>query len=254
MALKRLSSFNQVSYISNVQPFVDFAVRYVESTAIKGRTGWRNHFYSYAWSGDWQAGLDARYRLRQQLDICSSDQQFLTAVNGIMGWGGLKLFALDKVPLLRRSLIALDLLDRGSEVRWQAIWAERIASVTKVYAFHDPEKWTIYDARVANGLATLVSAYWGVKGYEHLSEVLRFPQPPARIRRVLPPGFPRGSSQDQFRLAFVYSSWLLRAIADSLNAATSIGQPPSDSPESESAFPSTWKVCHVEMVLFMLGQ
>lgn len=257
MALSQLSPFNQVSYASHVQPFVDFVIPYVQGTTIQGRTSWKNHFlaYSYAWGdGTWRSGLAARYQFRKQLDGCSSNEQFLSAVNGIMSWGGLRPFDLDGIPLLTRSLRALALLDRG-KAEWQAILAQRIASVTKVYAIHDLEKWAIYDSRAANGLARLVSAYWGVKGHEHLSYLLRFPQPLARtMKRVPPDGFPRGSSQDQFRLAFIYASWLLRAIADRLNAAIGVSSPPSMSPDGGSVSPSSWKVYHMEMILFMLGQ
>jgi hypothetical protein len=71
---------------------------------------------------------------------------------------------------------------------------------------------------------------------------LRFPWPAGRSGDHHP-GFPRpaDNSESQSRLAFVYASWLLRQIADELAGD---GEPgPGDG----------WRLPHVEMVLFTLG-
>jgi hypothetical protein len=66
-------------------------------------------------------------------------------------------------------------VDGGDWSRWDSIPGSRIATVSKVYAASDPERWVIYDSRVAAALAHLVRRYWNASGGEPLAGLLRFP-------------------------------------------------------------------------------
>lgn len=118
-----------------------------------------------------------------------------------------------------------------------------VASVSKVYEMHDLGSWTIYDSRVATGLALLVQSWWDHLGGDELGDLLRFPCPLPRSGREPPAGFPRLRTPPQARLGFIYASWLCKALASRLNE--SFGPPLPD---------TRWSPYHVEMVMWMLGK
>lgn len=257
MALTAVAPFNCTTYVGKAGAFIDFAVQHVQNTFIQGRTGWIHHLRAYSYirgRGDWQSGIADRHRMHNSLRRSTSDIQLLTAINMIMDWGGLKRYSSGEIPAIQQSLRELGKLDAGGADR-STILAQRIAAASKIYAIHDLEKWTIYDSRAANALARLVCAYWECIGDVSLAHLLRFPQPLGKAtKRVPPPCFPKGSSERQFCLAFVYASWLLRAIAHALNRDAAIAQPPTVQLPGGDVSSNTWKLYHVEMVLFMLGE
>jgi hypothetical protein len=161
------------------------------------------------------------------------------ALNDILDWGGMKPLA---VPDRQRVLASLPLLDQAREAGapLRAVYARRIASVSKVYATYDPDHWVIFDSRVGFALARLVGQWWQSLDDQPADTLLRFPTPPAQKERAVE-GFPSlgADAGNQARLGFCFASWLCRGLAERLN-----GQP---GPQEG------WRPVHVEMVLFTLG-
>jgi hypothetical protein len=115
----------------------------------------------------------------------------------------------------------------------EGIHAQRIASVSKVYAMHSPSRWVIYDSRVARGLALVALGPFGV---DRVPAPILFPQPPGRTGERTP-GFPTLGTDRQGRMAFVYASWFARELASHI--------------ASRCPDPGGWDARHVEMALFM---
>lgn len=101
----------------------------------------------------------------------------------------------------------------------------------------NPSHWIIYDSYSAKGLQWLISTYWQNQQQEIFPEYFRFPFPPGRAHTTLE-GFPILGTPRQAALAFVYSSWLSRELANQLN-------------NQEGDI--DWQAYHVEMALFQLG-
>jgi hypothetical protein len=164
------------------------------------------------------------------------DRQRAAAASEIVTWGGLPAL---QPEVLQRVLDSLELLDRlaaSGEQPQGAIYAGRIAAVSKIYAMHAPSDWVIYDSRVARGLAMLVRQQFGSV---QVPADLCFPQPQGRTG-IRPEGFPALGTEKQARLAFVYASWIAQALALGIQAPCPA--------------PGGWDTRHVEMALFMLGQ
>ena len=173
------------------------------------------------------------------------DAELLAAVNSIVvDWGGIrKRFSTHELPGMRASLAALGESASSETVEWANLYEGRIASVSKVYEMYDLSYWTIYDSRVSKALQCLVQGWWDVSRYDAGENLLRFPLAPAQgdaVKKLV--GFPERTSPDQYKLAFVYASWLAKAIAERLEVDSTVEQPGEP-----------WYPFHVEMVMFTLG-
>lgn len=155
----------------------------------------------------------------------------------ILEWGGMKAFDND-VEL--KIVESLKILDNENTSDLSKIYADRIASVSKIYEMWNPNKWIIYDSYCARGLQWIVKKFWENEGKELHSELFRFPWPPGRSGAPIA-GFPKvaKTAPRQAMLGFVYASWLCRLIAQELNL------------KNETTF--KWEAYHVEMALFTLG-
>ena len=213
MALSPLAPFTEHEFARRVAPFLDWIHHHVEGTVIAGRRGYLSHLHSYCWQGDdWKMGVKKRCAMSDELRKADSALHLLKAANNILTWGGItKELSLTQITEIRSSFSILDGLAQRGTGRWKAIFGNRLASVSKVYEMHDLKSWTIYDSRVATGLALLVQSWWEHLGKEKLDDLLRFPCPPSRRSGWEPPaGFPRLGSSGQARLAFIYRAGYAR--------------------------------------------
>jgi hypothetical protein len=104
----------------------------------------------------------------------------------------------------------------------------------------DLDNWVIYDSYCARGLQWLISGLWQSIGHRTNERLLKLPWPPGRVGSPVA-GFPRtaDTSPKQKRLAFIYGSWLCKAIAELLAAI------------DNNIF--HWRPFHIEMIAFQLG-
>jgi HEAT repeats/PBS lyase HEAT-like repeat len=243
VALKPVDPLCRDAFLADVGRFPSWVVERLSGEAFAGRTGWSDQLHAYRWNGgDWRRGVSDRDDQNQRLSRATTLEEFYGAATAILAWGGIRTgLSHEDAARLRQSLPALDLIrDGGAD--WESVHARRIASTSKIYAAHEPDQWTIYDSRVAAALANLVAAWWEQTGQESAAASLRFPWPPGRSGNQAP-GFPRlgDNSEPQSRLAFIYASWLLRQIAEELTR------------DREPGPREGWRLPHVEMVLFTLG-
>jgi len=184
----------------------------------------------------------------------------IKTVNEIMKWGGMTPYSLSFAGDIRKALHVLQHETQNSA--WisgclaNLDTGGTIASMSKVYEMFDPQKWTIYDSRVACALACLVRRFWTANNKEVDDDILRFPVPGRKNKGWRrPQGFPAVSGGHQGSLAFVYASWLLRQVAEILrNNPTKYDAPPTvGQPTKCSPLHANWQVYHLEMALWMLG-
>lgn len=240
MALRPVDPFTRAIYGERTGAFIEWATDYVEATAVDGCTGWRAHFLRYDWQGDdWAAGLHAREEMARSLAEARSVDELISAAQGIAAWGRMKDLSTDEAKVIVAAFAVLDALAEGGD--WHQLHAGRIATSSKVYAMHDQDRWAIFDSRVGFALASLVDRFWAETGERAVPGLLGIPVPPGRVLRRLPDGFAQVATRRQAQLGFVYSSWLLRAIAESLDGSRV-------APEG-----NRWRLRHVEMACFMLG-
>ncbi len=197
---------------------------------------WNAALRMYRWKGDWRAGLTTRRQLAGDLMSAGSSEAWQAAVDAITNWGGVPLLRGSALSLTRASLTSLDRLREGEVRRASDIFGHRIATVSKVYAMHDLDRWTIYDSRVAWTLEA-IKAVLIERG--RVDEVpAPFHQPPGRTA----PGFrgvPRVRTDAHGRDSFLRGSELLYTIA------RHVPQPCPDE--------GGWRVVHLEMAAFALG-
>ena len=170
--------------------------------------------------------------MHRRLVHADGAEQFAVAISEILRWGGLPGLSADAVRRVFDSLPGLDGLAAGGAEPPAALYAQRIASVSKLYAMHSPTQWVIYDSRLARGLALVVRQ---VLGPTPVLSFLRLPQPPGR-RGGRPAGFPAlSSSERQARLGFIYASWFSQDLAKQIRRPC---------PDTDG-----WDARHVEMAL-----
>jgi hypothetical protein len=228
---------------------VVFVSQYIQEYEINHSRGWAENLksYRYKYSGgvaDFQKGINTRLdfhrELRRALTIGNSEE-LRSVVNRIMRWGGMKAYEKDMAEITN-SFSILDSLERGHG-EWKKLIGSRIASTSKIYAMYAPKIWSIYDSRVGRGIQTLVSLHRG--NSNSISKYLKFQSPPGRNRGPVA-GFKAITSQTQAILAFLYTSWLFRAIASRLNSREILLPEPLQN--------EAWSVYHIEMVFFMIGK
>jgi hypothetical protein len=153
-------------------------------------------------------------------------------------WAGQDVFSDADVVNLRAGCLALAEEPNGLP----GIFLRRAATTSKIYAALHPERWVIYDSRVAVRLAALVRQWWDEEngGVHTSSAFLRFPIPPGRAAIQERDGFPGLGTEKQARIAFFYASWLCRQIAARLDPDGEAT--PDDRPH--------WTAQLVEMALF----
>lgn len=197
---------------------------------------WAGLLRRYWWNGDWRAGISARRRFASLLCSAADDDRLLGAMDEIRSWGGLRpLGRRDLSAEVARSLSILDALAATDAAPPRDLCGTRIATTSKVYAMYDLRRWVIYDSRVAWALASLLHDW----SRDTAGPPIGFPQPQGRNGQPFP-GAPASASARQGALAFVYASWLCRAIATRIDAVC---------PDA-----SGWSATHVEMVLFTVGE
>lgn len=242
MAFKVAPSSRE-KYLEKISPFLDWLV--VEVAGPDGQ-GWSRALESYTWGDDHLKALALRERFHDRLKaaLATGDESALRrAVGAILSWGGMKPLSEAHWGEVRGTLIYLDRLPDDEEPAKTAIFGQRMASVSKLYAMLDLDRWTIYDSRVGLAWARWVKKYRQQSPGNTLEGAVDWPIPPGKgkaFKPLLPPGWPlTGGNPAGARDAFLHVSWAFRDIAKRLDArvATSGG----------------WRTVHVEMVAFMLG-
>jgi hypothetical protein len=237
VGLTPVTPFTEMAYMRAVGPIAREAPN---ATGSLWGVGWADMVEAHEWRGQgWRSAIRARHNFRRQIRDACGNERFGDVINAIACWGGVPPFAGDDVGALHSALRALPRLDAGEAKALDDLVGRRIASTSKLYAMSDPDRWVIYDSRVARALALLVSSIGPVDETR-----TRFPQPPGRVPGRSLSGFPllAASATRQAALAFVYASWLARGIADELNRR--VIPNPADVP---------WTALHVELALFTAG-
>ncbi len=225
MALNRVDPFCYWTYHVKTGGFAHWMTDFVETNSIHGLNGWIDWFTKStkclngepAWKTS--AVKRAQYHNKLRSILNKSDSDLINVINEIIvDWHGMpesSSYPSKFAPEIRK---ALNILLHEGNSAWNPndlITGGTIASLSKVYQLIDPHKWTIYDSRLATGLACLVRHYWNHSGIEKYSDLIRFPVPDRHIKGwKRPAGFPSCSWSHQACLGFVYASWLLRQIAE----------------------------------------
>jgi hypothetical protein len=269
MALAMVNPFTYAAYCQQIQEFAEWMTEYVQKNKINSIKGWVAHFTSYH-PGCWQSGVKTRRDFHKTITASlGTDQSLLNVANKIVvGFGGInRPYKINGLAGIRGALVIL--FNEKSNPAWFkknkdhlcfSLNTPRISSHSKLYEMFDPNKWTIYDSRVATALVCLVHKYWSGKGHNTASGYLSFPVPPRNLRgrpwqRPYPNQFPGVNTHQQAVLSFIYASWLLRKVAEILNAdPKKYGCPPTiQHPGLWAPLDAKWAVYSVEMALWMMG-
>lgn len=211
---------------------------------LLGRRGWSQQLAGYHWAGDWRVGIQSREENAEAMEAFLMGSQSFTAVSAqiVNQWGGISQKLPPELEGPVRATIAQLLTDPDRRVE-EGMCGMRIASLSKLYAAAAPERWVIYDSRVAAAITYLLEKAGLRRKLGSYFGTLKGKSP--KLTRVLP-GFPaiHATSHKRAFRAFVHASWLCRALAERLNAR--------HEPLPE-AMVGEWKAYHVEMVLFMIG-
>jgi hypothetical protein len=268
MALNAITPFCYDTYVQRADGFARWLTDYVDSTPIHGLTGWMDWFQAFGWTPSpngtaWAAGAEgrARYHVKLTAELGrvppGSDNDLIDIVNQIvvLFHKMKKAYSPDSAQGIRAAL-----KDLGAEldhVAWnpaELCGVGTIASVSKVYQMFDPQKWTIYDSRVATALACLVRQYWKTVGAHVDEDILLLPIPPRNMEDWQRPGGFPGVTRRQGRFGFIYASWLLRRVAEILRSDPRYGHPPTtQDPKRYLSLDSDWQVYHLEMALWTIG-
>jgi hypothetical protein len=238
MALATIVPFTEGAYGQNpgVAAFCEWLIANVPAEGAD----WCAVVQRYRWSGyDLDLTLEARRRQGQKIAGAGDDMdKWRDACDHVTEWAGQDVFSDADVVNLRAGCLALAEEPNGLP----GIFFRRAATTSKLYAALYPERWVIYDSRVALRLAAFVRQWWDEEngGVQTSSAFLRFPIPPGRAAIQPPDGFPGLGTDKQARLAFFYASWLCRQIAARLDADGEAT--PDDLPH--------WTAQLVEMALF----
>jgi len=269
MALAMVSPFTYDGYSKQIREFAEWVVEYVHNCNINAGTGWIAHFAGYRWGKNeptWKEGVETRREFHVNLvsNLGNEAELLSIAKKIVVDWGGIKERPYDMrdVPGMRSALVELH--NETSNVQWFSEHLDclsftqypRIASHSKIYEAYAPSKWTIYDSRVATAIACLAHKYWQQEGQGTVSPYLKLGFPQGRGRQCpYPSEFPLVGTHKQAALSFVYASWLVRRIAEILNADRKYGWPPTiDDPERWAPLDAGWAVYSVEMALWMMGE
>ena len=201
---------------------------------------WTETLRRYSFRGtDYQQGIEMRLELNEKITSCT-DAELFAAANEILEWGRMPPLTDEISQELRKSLDCLDRIARHENVNLNDLCVERLASITKIYEMWDLDNWVIYDSYCARGLQWLISSLWQSVCHRTNERLLKLPCPPGRSGSPVV-GFPKtaDTAPKQKRLAFIYGSWLCKAIAERLIAIETSG--------------FNWRPFHIEMIAFQLG-
>ncbi len=240
VALITIAPFNYSAFVNKTENSI---LGIIDHFNNKEPEFWLNTFRKYNFrKQDYQAGENIRLEFNNALSSCSGDEELYTVANRILEWGGMQPLN-DAMKLeLMPSLSLLRKLANEELVDFNKICVERLASITKIYEMSDLDNWVIYDSYCARGLQWLISEYWKASGSNKNEELLKLPWPPGKAKLNRPiAGFPRMGDKPplQKRLAFIYGSWLCKAIAERL------------ANNCKNDF--HWRPYHVEMLAFRIG-
>lgn len=238
--------------------FIEFIIKKIERETILGKKGWLEQLKSYQWppeKGDFKEGINLRKHFSYIVN-CSANSTGLGSetfrhgvCNTVAGWGVLKqvskedCFKIFESISYLKSIVDKDLIDCNK------IFRRRIALASKLYYFSDPLNWTIYDSRVAFTLSQLVYYFKKEKRdiFDRLRDEIIFPVPPTQSRMRNHP-FDVEWNETEASLWFVKASILLKAIAECLNKESFL------STQDVISSSDSWRLYHVEMVFFRLGE
>ena len=202
--LDAVEPFGQEPFLAEigVAAFAEFVIARLDNGE---RTGWKAIALDYRWSGyEFDLTLESRRRQGETLAGAGTDDAaWRAACEHVREW------ARENHPFSDLDLHALNvgsalLADEPQDL--DALYLARTATASKIYAALYPDRWVIYDSRLALRLAALVRSWWTTIGAKTASPFLRFPIPSGRANFEKPAGFPSLSthgSQRQARLAFV---------------------------------------------------
>jgi hypothetical protein len=234
------------AFCDRVRDFVDWLIEFIEREILYERQGWVEHLEVYVWDGRrWRETLTLRERLQTRLS-----EGDLKAVAELLAWAHMEDLDPEAAKATMESQRALDEVDAGRWEQLASIPASRIASTSKVHSTAALDSWSIYDSRVANALAHAIDRWWREVGEPKEARLLNLRIPPsresatARYLRQPPATFSAldEKAPTQTRLSFIYSSWLIRCIAQRLSQRLR-------APDGADR----WRPVHVEMALFSLG-
>ena len=239
--------------------FIEFIKEKIERETILGKKGWLYQLKSYKWppkKGDYKEGINLRKHF-SYIANCAENSTGLGAetfrygvCNAVAGWAGIpqpvskedcsKIF--ESINYLKGT-INNDLIDCNK------IFGRRIATSSKLYYFSDPLNWTIYDSRVALTLSQLAYYFKKEKDdiFDRLKDNIIFPMPPTQSTMRKHP-FNVNWNEAEASLWFVRASILLKAIAEFLNKEC------FPSPQDVISSSDSWRLYHVEMVFFRIGE
>ena len=231
-----------LAYVSGQAKYIDKARNLIAQCdslpeKVWGMT-WEELLDRYDWRGEsWRGTEKPRQTHSQVLRTAAESGRLRDAVNSITDWGQVQRFDEAEVQEIAGGIQSLPLLNAG-RIDPAGFYSARVASTSKVYASVDLKSWVIFDSRVARALALIINHVGTLD-----PRFFRLPQPPDRGHKRRVEGFPvlSSASSKQATLAFLYSSWLCRAVADSLNAV------------GTSTPMGGWTVHRVEMALFTAG-
>jgi hypothetical protein len=238
VALRPLPRLNQDEYARQASRPIAAAVEAPQT--VWGKS-WPDLVKEHYWRGSgWRNATEARRRFQRQLSEAATPEELRRTCDAIALWGGLRPFSPQDARRLGEALGALEEVDAEDRTALERLVGDRIAATSKVYAMWDPDRWVIYDSRVARALALLVLSGC----YEEVPHLTRFPQPPGRTSGRAVVGFPAlaANSTHQAVLGFVYASWFARAIAVELDRRGILN--PAG---------GAWSAMFVELALFTAG-
>ena len=246
-----------------MEDFAEFIIKYIEGVEIHGIKGWINQLNGYRWETESKiekfpdAVLTTKKFMKVSRDILShsnNDDEWNYFCNDVRSWGGIRTEVnIDMSSSLRESTLFLLSNDPGidSDLSSLPVFAERIATSSKIYYFSDPLKWTIYDSRVGYAIHQLICEY--AKDRDVQPESLF-----QEISLCLPidRGYKRSSvfkvslcnnSEKRARMSFIWASHLHRLIANKLNEKN------IQRPSLHISEVPKWELPHVQMVFFVIG-
>lgn len=243
----------------NTYKFIEFIVKKIETETILGKKGWLEQLKSYQWppkKGKFKEGINLRKHFNYIVNCATNSigrglETFRYGVcNAVAGWAGIpQQVSKEDCSEIFESINYLKSTINNDLIDCNKIFGRRIATTSKLYYFSDPLNWTIYDSRVALTLSQLAYCFKKGKGdiFDRLKDEIIFPVPPTQNRMRKHP-FHADWNETEASFWFVKASILLKVIAEFLNKK---GFP---SPQDIISSSGSWRLYHVEMVFFRLGE
>jgi hypothetical protein len=249
---------NKDDYISSgMNEFIEFIVKTVDSESIQGTKGWIDHFYKYE-QAHRNKSCKREISTRRTFNLIvnetlnskgtSSQLSRQTICNAVAECGSMNATVSDKfVHDIFSTVKYLKSVKDSNTTNCDLIYGTRIEAASKLYHFSDPCNWTIYDPRVSYALNQFAYLFreCNPELYHNLSGMIEFPVPANKLNRSSL--FSNEFGESNFSLWFVRASLIMQEIAKQLN------ENEYEKPCIQMDSIVKWKLYHVEMVLFMLG-